>query len=88
MTSEGLRIRTLAWTPALLLMELVEGLHDPRCAKGKRHPLPALLSLAVVGMLAGMTSCEAIVQYGKERGWGFLQLLGFTTQWGLCKAAV
>jgi len=33
------------------LMELLEGLHDPRCAKGKRHPLPALLSLAVVGML-------------------------------------
>ena len=68
------------------LMELLEGLHDPRCAKGKRHPLPALLSLAVVGMLAGMTSYEAIVQYGKERGWGFLQLLGFTTKWGLCKA--
>ncbi len=68
------------------LMELLEGLHDPRCAKGKRHPLLALLSLAVVGMLAGMTSYEAIVQYGKERGWGFLQLLGFTTKWGLCKA--
>jgi len=56
------------------LMELLEGLHDPRCAKGKRHPLPALLSLAVVGMLAGMISYEAIVQYGKERGWGVLQL--------------
>lgn len=68
------------------LMELLEGLQDPRCARGKRHPLPALLGLAVVGMLAGMTSYEAIVQYGKERGWGFLQLLGFTTKWGLCKA--
>ena len=40
----------------------------------ERHPLPALLSLAVVGMLAGMISYEAIVQYGKERGWGVLQL--------------
>ena len=68
------------------LMELLEGLQDPRRAQGKRHPLPALLGLAVVGMLAGMTSYEAIVQYGKERGWGFLQLLGFTTKWGLCKA--
>ena len=37
-------------------------------------------------MLAGMTRYEAVVQYGKERGWGFLKLLGFTTQWGLCKA--
>ena len=42
--------------------------------------------LAVVAMLAGMTSYEAIVQYGKERGWEFLQLLGFTTERGLCKA--
>jgi hypothetical protein len=68
------------------LMELLQGLHDPRRAQGKRHPLPALLGLAVVAMLAGMTSYEAIVQYGKERGGNFLKLLGFTTRWGLCKA--
>jgi DDE_Tnp_1-associated/Transposase DDE domain len=68
------------------LMELLEGLHDPRAARGKRHPLPALLGLAVVAMLAGMTSYEAIVQYGKERGGEFLKLLGFTSRWGLCKA--
>ncbi|MBV8269419.1 MAG: ISAs1 family transposase [Planctomycetaceae bacterium] len=68
------------------LMELLEGIHDPRRARGKRHPLPALLGLAVVAMLAGMTSYEAIVQYGKERGWEFLQHLGFTPRWGLCKA--
>ena len=68
------------------LMELLEGLHDPRGAKGKRHPLSALLGLAVVGTLAGMNSYEAIVQFGKERGWEFLQHLGFTTKWGLCKA--
>jgi hypothetical protein len=68
------------------LMELLEGLHDPRRAQGKRHPLPALLGLAVVAMLAGMTSYEAIVQYGKERGWELLRLLGFKTRWGLCKA--
>ena len=57
-----------------------------RGARGKRHPLPRLLGLAVVAMLAGMTSSQAIVQYGKERGWEFLQHLGFTTRWGLCKA--
>ena len=70
----------------ITLMELLEGLHDPRAARGKRHPLPALLSLAVVAMLAGMTTYEAIVDYGKERGWEFLQLLGFTRRRGLCKA--
>jgi hypothetical protein len=68
------------------LMELLEGIQDPRHARGKRHPLPALLNLAVVAMLAGMSSYEAIVQYGKERGWEFLKLLGFTTRKGLCKA--
>jgi hypothetical protein len=70
----------------LSLMELLEGLHDPRRAQGKRHPLPALLGLAVVAMLAGMSGYEAIVQYGKERGWDFLRHLGFTTRHGLCKA--
>jgi len=68
------------------LMELLEGIDDPRGARGKRHPLPALLSLAVVSMLAGITSYEGIVQFGKERGWEFLRQLGFTTRWGLCKA--
>jgi hypothetical protein len=71
---------------AASLMELLEGLHDPRSARGKRHPLPALLTLAVVAMLAGMTSYEAIVQYGQERGGEFLRLLGFTRRRGLCKA--
>src|ERR1700733_7421259 len=68
------------------LLELLEGIHDPRGAKGKRHPLSAVLALAVVAMLAGMTSYEAIVQYGKERGREFLYLLGFTRGRGLCKA--
>jgi len=68
------------------LMELLEGIADPRRRQGTRHPLPALLGLAVVAMLAGMNSYEAIVQYGKERGWDFLQHLGFTTRHGLCKA--
>lgn len=68
------------------LMELLGALDDPRSPKGKRHPLTALLALALVAMLAGQSSYEAIVQYGQERGWPFLQLLGFTRRRGLCKA--
>jgi hypothetical protein len=68
------------------LMELLQRVHDPRGARGKRHPLPALLALAVVGLLSGMTSYEAIVDFGKARGGEFLQLLGFTRRRGLCKA--
>jgi hypothetical protein len=71
---------------AISLMELLTSIPDPRGARGKRHPLPALLALAVVALLAGQTSYEAIVQYGQERGWPFLQLLGFTRRRGLCKA--
>jgi len=67
-------------------MELLGALEDPRSAKGRRHPLVALLALALVAMFAGQSSYEAIVQYGHERGWPFLQLLGFTRRRGLCKA--
>jgi hypothetical protein len=70
----------------LSLMELFQGVHDPRRSQGKRHPLSALLLLAVVGLLSGMTSYEAIVDFGKARGWEFLRLLGFTRRRGLCKA--
>ena len=59
---------------------------DHFATEPKRHPLPALLGLAVVAMLAGLSGYEAIVQYGKLRGWDFLQHLGFTTRRGLCKA--
>jgi hypothetical protein len=70
----------------ITLMELLKGVYDPRCAKGKRHPLRALWGLAVVAMLAGMTTYEAIVQYCKERGRELLYLLRFTRGRGLCKA--
>lgn len=70
----------------LSLMELFQNVQDPRRSQGKRHPLSALLLLAVVGLLSGMTSYEAIVDFGKARGWEFLRLLGFTRRRGLCKA--
>ena len=68
------------------LMELLEAVPDPRGARGKRYPLPALLAWAVVALLAGMTSDEAVVDPGKQRGGEFLRLLGFTRRRGLCKA--
>jgi hypothetical protein len=68
------------------LLQLLASIDDPRGARGKRHPLVALLGLAVVAMLAGQVTYEAIVQYGKERGWPLLQALGFTRRRGLCKA--
>ena len=45
------------------LMELLQEIHDPRGAKGKRHPLTALLALAI----GGMTRSRALVESGQER---------------------
>jgi DDE_Tnp_1-associated/Transposase DDE domain len=68
------------------LMELLNFIEDPRRVRGKRHPLKALLGLAVVAMLSGQNSYEGIGQFGKGRGWESLRQLWFTTRLGLSKA--
>lgn len=45
------------------LVELLATIPDPRKPRGRIHPLSAVLSLAVLAMLAGMKSLEAIAQY-------------------------
>ena len=50
---------------------------DPRSRQGLRYPLPAVLGLATVAMLAGMTSLEAIAQFGRLHGPRLAHLLGF-----------
>src|SRR5262249_30459821 len=46
-------------------------------ARGRRHPLTAFLSLAVVALLAGMKSLEAIAQFGRDQGPGLAHALSF-----------
>ncbi|MFO0952436.1 MAG: ISAs1 family transposase [Isosphaeraceae bacterium] len=62
--------------PASLLEHLAQ-LPDPRSRQGRRYPLPAVLGLAVLAMLSGMTSLEAIAQFGRLRGPRLAHLLGF-----------
>ena len=50
--------------PALL--EAFQGIPDPRSPLGRRHPLPAILSLAVCAMLCNCHSLYAIHQWGRE----------------------
>jgi DDE_Tnp_1-associated len=59
------------------LVELLAELPDPRDARGVRHPLVPILSLAIVATLAGCTSLAAISQFGRDRGPRFAHALGF-----------
>lgn len=59
------------------LLERLAAIPDPRSKQGQRYPLPAVFGLAVLAMLAGMTSLEAIAQFGRLWGPRLAPLLGF-----------
>src|SRR5207248_2024504 len=63
-------------TPLSLLAALAE-VPDPRSRHGRRHPLSAILSLAVVAMLSGAKSYQAIAQFGRDHGVALAHALGF-----------
>jgi hypothetical protein len=62
---------------ALSLLEALAAVPDPRDPRGRRHPLTAILSLAVVATLAGMKSLSAIAQFGRDHGPALAHALGF-----------
>lgn len=51
---------------------------DPRGHHGRRHPLPAILALAVGAMLSGARSLYAIAQWGRLQEPAIVRALGFT----------
>lgn len=51
---------------------------DPRSAHGRRHPIGAVLTLAVCAMLCGARSLGAVAQWGRDHGSGMAAKLGFT----------
>ena len=48
-----------------LLAEAFAAVTDSRFARGKVHPLPGVLALVVLGLLAGCRSLSAISRYGR-----------------------
>lgn len=64
----------------LTLLEVMARLPDPRSGHGRRHPLGAILGLAVCAMLCGCRSLYAISQWGRDQGLEVSQALGFTRE--------
>ena len=60
------------------LMEVFASVPDPRGKHGRRHPLGAILGLAVCAMLCGARSLYAIGQWGRDHGTPMAGALGFT----------
>jgi hypothetical protein len=61
----------------LCLLEVLAQVPDPRNPKGVRHPLSAILGLAVLAMLTGAKSYTAIAQFGRDKGEVLAIALGF-----------
>jgi hypothetical protein len=62
----------------LSLAELLQEIPDPRRAEGKRHPLPAVLSLLVLATMAGMRGLQGVVDFGRNLPPDVVASLGFT----------
>lgn len=60
------------------LVEVLAEIEDPRCARGKQHPITAILSLAVVATLGGAKGYTAIAEWGRNHGGSLALALGFT----------
>lgn len=73
---------------AVSLWEAFAGVPDPRDSQGRRHPLPAILTLASVAILSGARSLYAIAQFGRDRGKAFAVALGFTRDVPPCCATL
>ena len=70
------------------LLTALANVPDSRKSQGKRHPLGAVLALAVAAVLSGAQSLTAISQWGREQDVGLLQRLGLTHLPGPCVATL
>jgi hypothetical protein len=62
----------------LSLLDVLAQVADPRSRHGRRHPLSAILALAVLAMVSGARSYQAIAQFGRDKGFALAHALGFT----------
>ena len=62
----------------MTLREALDGVPDPRGRHGRRHPMGAILTLAVCAMMCGARSLYAISQWGRDHGPAMSRSLGFS----------
>jgi len=74
--------------PVLGLLETFRSVRDPRFARGRRHPLPAILALATAAMLCGARSLYAIAQWGRDQEPELTAALGFKRKKTPCVATL
>ena len=70
------------------LITILAEVPDPRNAKGKRHPLCAILALAVIAIMCGYRSYSAIAQWGRTYASDVVKALGFTRAQTPCAATL
>jgi len=70
------------------LLTVLAAVPDPRGRRGKRHPLTAILAMAVAATLCGAKSYAAIADWGRNYGPAFAQALGFTRLKTPCAACL
>ena len=68
------------------LVEMFERVADPRACRGRIHELVPILSLAVVAMLAGRNTLQAMAQFGRDHGVALAHALGFRRKKTPCAA--
>ncbi|MFG3310329.1 transposase family protein [Streptomyces wuyuanensis] len=59
-----------------LLVQLLAGIPDPRRRRGVRHPVGALIAVAVCAVVAGARGFTAIGEWARDTGAAALQRLG------------
>lgn len=75
-------------TAAPSLLEVLSQLEDCRSRHGRRHPLPAILAMAVAATLCGAKSYAAIADWGRNYGAALARALGFTRPKTPCAATL
>ena len=70
------------------LLAVLREIPDGRKARGKRHPLPAILALLCVAALCGYRSYSAVAQWARIYPAELVQALGFTHPTPPCAATL